>query len=153
MSKTKSNIQEERIKLMNEIFDLYDTEHNGYVDIKDSLKMLAAMGKKLEPEDENDFLMIADPNKEGIISKQNFMKGIEVLFTIPDTYLTEIKEAFEFFDKKNNGKISCKDFKKILVKQSKEYTEEEAEKLFKTLDLNSDGEININDFINLWKFQ
>ena len=150
---SKTSIQDERHKLMNEIFDLYDVEHTGYVDIKDSLKMLAAMGKKLEPEDENDFLMVADPKKEGVISKENFLKGIEILFTIPDTYLTEIKDAFEFFDKKNNGKISCKDFKKILVKQSKEYTEQEAEELFKTLDLNSEGEININDFINLWKFQ
>ena len=150
---SKTSIQDERHKLMNEIFDLYDVEHTGYVDIKDSFKMLAAMGKKLEPEDENDFLMVADPKKEGVISKENFLKGIEILFTIPDTYLTEIKDAFEFFDKKNNGKISCKDFKKILVKQSKEYTEQEAEELFKTLDLNSEGEININDFINLWKFQ
>ena len=150
---SKKNIQEERQKLMNEIFDLYDTEHTGFVDIKDSLKMLAAMGKVLEPEDENDFLMVADPNKEGVISKQNFFKGVEALFTIPDDYLTEIKQAFEFFDKNNNGKISCRDFKKMLVKLSKEYTEQEAEELFKTLDLNSDGEININDFINLWKFQ
>ncbi len=150
---SKKNIQEERQKLMNEIFDLYDTDHTGYVDIKDSLKMLAAMGKNLEPEDENDFLMVADPNKEGIITKQNFLKGVETLFTIPDDYLPEIKEAFEFFDKNNNGKISCKDFKKLLVKLSKEYTEQEAEELFKTLDLNAEGEININDFINLWKFQ
>ena len=150
---SKSNIQEERHKLMEEIFDLYDINHTGFVDIKDSLKMLAAMGKNLDPEDENDFLTIADPNKEGTISKQNFLKGVEVLFTIPDDYLPEIKNAFKFFDKNNNGKISCKDFKKLLVKQSKEYTDEEAEELFKTRDLNSDGEININDFINSWKFQ
>ena len=150
---SKSNIQEERHKLMEEIFDLYDINHTGFVDIKDSLKMLAAMGKNLDPEDENDFLTIADPNKEGTISKQNFLKGVEVLFTIPDDYLPEIKNAFKFFDKNNNGKISCKDFKKLLVKQSKEYTDEEAEELFKTLDLNSNGEININDFINSWKFQ
>ena len=150
---SKRNIQEERHKLMEEIFDLYDINHTGFVDIKDSLKMLAAMGKNLDPEDENDFLTIADPNKEGTISKQNFLKGVEVLFTIPDDYLPEIKNAFKFFDKNNNGKISCKDFKKLLVKQSKEYTDEEAEELFKTLDLNSDGEININDFINSWKFQ
>ena len=150
---SKNNIQVERQKLMNEIFDLYDIDHTGYVDIKDSLKMLAAMGKNLEPEDENDFLMVADPDKRGVISKQHFLKAVEILFTIPDDYLSEIKNAFEFFDKKNNGKISCKDFKKLLVKQTKEYTEKEAEELFKTLDLNSNGEININDFINLWKFQ
>ena len=150
---SKNNIQVERQKLMNEIFDLYDVDHTGYVDIKDSLKMLAAMGKNLEPEDENDFLMVADPDKRGVISKQHFFFSFEILFTIPDDYLSEIKNAFEFFDKKNNGKISCKDFKKLLVNQTKEYTEKEAEELFKTLDLNSNGEININDFINLWKFQ
>ena len=80
---SKANIQDERHKLMNEIFDLYDTKHTGYVDIKDSLRMLASMGKKLEPEDENDFLMVADPNKEGVISKQNFLKGVEILL-LPD---------------------------------------------------------------------
>ena len=150
---SKTNIQEQRRELMNQIFDLYDTEHVGYVDIKDSLKMLAAMGKNLEPEDENDFLMVADPNKEGTITKQNFLKGVEVLFTIPDSFLPEIKDAFKFFDKNNKGTISCDDFKKLLVKTSKEYTEQEAEELFKTLDLNNKGEINIDDFINLWKFQ
>ena len=150
---SKTNIQEQRRELMNQIFDLYDTEHVGYVDIKDSLKMLAAMGKNLEPEDENDFLMVADPNKEGTITKQNFLKGVEVLFTIPDSFLPEIKDAFNFFDKNNKGTISCADFKKLLVKTSKEYTEQEAEELFKTLDLNNKGEINIDDFINLWKFQ
>ena len=45
MSKNKNNIQEERRRLMSEIFDLYDYEHTGYVDIKDSLKMLAAIGR------------------------------------------------------------------------------------------------------------
>ena len=147
------NIQEQRLNLMKEIFDLYDSENNGYVDIKDSLKLLKAMGKSLEPEDENDFLKIADPKRDGIISKENFLKGIEVLFTIPDTFLSEIKDAFEFFDKNNNGKISCKDLKRILVKQSKEYTDQEADELFNTLNLNEEGEININDFINMWKFQ
>ena len=150
---SKYNIQEQRLNLMKEIFDLYDSENNGYVDIKDSLKLLKAMGKSLEPEDENDFLKIADPKKDGIISKENFLKGIEVLFTIPDTFLSEIKDAFEFFDKNNNGKISCKDLKRILVKQSKEYTDQEADELFNTLNLNEEGEININDFINMWKFQ
>ena len=50
---------------MREIFDLFDTEQSGYVDCKDSLKILASMGRKLEPEDENEFLSIVDPRNEG----------------------------------------------------------------------------------------
>ena len=150
---SKNNIQEERRRLMNEIFDLYDTEKTGYVDIKDSLKMLAAMGRKLEPEDENEFLMLADPRKDGRVSKQNFLDGVESMYTIPDDYIPEIKEAFNFFDKDKSGKISSKEFKNMLVKVSKEYQEKDVDELFKILDVDADGYINIDEFIDLWKFQ
>ena len=150
---SKKNLQEERRKLMTQIFELYDFEKNGYVEIKDSLKMLAAMGRKLDPEDENEFLTLADPRKDGRISKQNFIDAIETMYTIPDDYIPEIKDAFNFFDKDNDGKISCKEFKSLLVKLSKEYQEKDVDELFKALDLDVDGYINIDEFINLWKFQ
>ena len=150
---SKNNIQEERRRLMSEIFDLYDTEKTGYVDIKDSLKMLEAMGRKLEPEDENEFLMLADPRKDGRVSKQNFLDGVESMYTIPDDYIPEIKEAFNFFDKDKSGKISSKEFKNMLVKVSKEYQEKDVDELFKILDVDADGYINIDEFIDLWKFQ
>ena len=150
---SKAKIQDERHKLMNEIFDLYDTKHTGYVDIKDSLRMLASMGKKLEPEDENEFLTIADPRKDGRVSKQKFLEGVESMYTIPDDYIPEIEDAFKFFDKDNDGKISCKEFKSMLTRFSKEYQDKDVDELFKILDLDLDGYININEFINLWKFQ
>ena len=149
----KNNIQEERRRLTSEIFDLYDVENTGYVDIKDSLKILSAIGRKLEPEDENEFLSIADPKKEGRISKQNFLEGIESMYTIPDDFIPEIKEAFKFFDKDKDGKISSKEFKNLLVKLSKEYQEKDVDELFNILDVDVDGYINIDEFINLWKFQ
>ena len=138
---------------MSEIFDLYDTEHTGYVDIKESLKMLSAIGRKLEPEDENEFLSIADPRKDGRVSKQNFLEGVESMYTIPDDYIPEIKEAFNFFDKDKDGKISCQEFKQMLVRLSGEYKDQDVDELFKIVDLDLDGYITINDFINNWKFQ
>ena len=153
MSKKGNNIQDERRRLTSEIFDLYDTEHTGYVDIKESLKMLSAIGRKLEPEDENEFLSIADPRKDGRVSKQNFLEGVESMYTIPDDYIPEIKEAFDFFDKDNDGKISCKEFKNMLVRLSKEYQDKDVDELFKVLDLDLDGYIKIDEFIELWKFQ
>ena len=147
------NVQEERRRLMSDIFDLFDVENNGYVSSKDSLKILASMGRKLEPEDENEFLTIVDPRNAGRISKQNFLEGVETMFTIPQSYIPEIQEAFEFFDKDNDGKISCKEFKQMLVKLSDEYKEKDVDELFKLVDLDLDGYITIDDFINSWKFQ
>ena len=151
--KSKNNIQEERRRLTNEIFNLYDTEDIGYIEKEEALEMLSSIGRKLDPEDENYFLTIADPRKEGRVSKKNFIDSVESMYTIPEDYIKEIKDAFDFFDSDNDGKIPCKELKKILVKHSKEYEEKEVDELFQMLDLDQDGYININEFINLWKFQ
>ncbi len=150
---SKKNLQDERRKLMSEIFEQYDFEKNGYVEKEDALKMLTAIGRKLDPEDENEFLTLADPRKDGRITRQGFLDAIETMYTIPDDYIPEIKEAFNFFDKDNDGKISYKEFKGLLVKLSKEYQEKDVDELFKSLDIDVDGYINIDEFINLWKFQ
>ena len=149
----KNNIQGERRRLMSEIFDLFDVENNGYISSKDSLKMLASMGRELEPEDQNEFLSIVDPRNEGRITKENFLEGVESMYTIPQTYIPEIEDAFNFFDKDNDGKISCKEFKQMLVKLSDEYKDEDVDELFKIVDLDLDGYISINEFINAYKFQ
>ena len=116
-------------------------------------KILASIGKKLEIEDENDFLTIADPKNEGRVSKQNFIRAVEEMYTIPKEFLLDIEQAFKFFDRDEDGKLSCKEFKNLLVRASKEYREEDVDELFKTLDLDIDGYISIKEFINLWKFQ
>ena len=149
-------LQEERHKLMDEVFDLYDPDNLGYVFSKDALKILSAMGRVLDPEDETDFLSMVDPKNEGRVLKKNFLAGVEAMYTIPDNFMPEIKEAFETFDKNKNGKIKIKDFKDLLLNLSGEYKEKDVENLFNILgiDINADDNyINIDEFINSWKFQ
>ena len=159
MSQTEAKkIQEERRKLMDEVFDLYDRDNLGYVFSKDALKILSAMGRVLEPEDETDFLSMIDPKNEGRITKNNFLAGVEAMYTIPDNYMPEITEAFKTFDKNNDGKILVKDFKNLLMNLSGEYKLKDVENLFNVLgiDINDESDsnyINIDDFINVWKFQ
>ena len=147
------NFQEDRLQLIDEIFDLFDSENLGSVELKDSLKILAAIGKKLDLEDENDFLNLVDPNNSGRVTKDSFIKGVEEMFTIPKDFLQEVEDAFKFFDRNGEGKVSCKELKNLLVKNSKEYTEEEVDELFKNLGLDINGQIHIKQFINEWKFQ
>ena len=149
-------IQEERRKLMEEVFDLYDPDNLGYVFSKDALKILSAMGRVLEPEDETDFLSMIDPKNEGHITKSNFLAGVEAMYTIPENFMPEIKEAFKVFDKKKDGKISVKDFKDLLLNLSGEYKEKDVENLFNILGINinnDDDYIDVEQFINDWKFQ
>ena len=152
MSK-KLNLQEERRQLMSEVFDLYDYENLGYVFSKDALKILSSMGRKIDQEEELDFLSIVDPNNEGRVTKDNFLTGVETMYTIPENFIPEIVDAFKVFDRNNDGTISCKELKNVLVKLTGEYKEKDVDELFKILDLNIDGNITYNEFINAWKFQ
>ena len=138
---------------MREVFDLYDQDNDGYVFSKDALKILSSMGRKIEPEDEFEFLAIVDPKNEGRVTKENFISGVETMYTIPDNFIPEITDAFKVFDKDNDGKLSCKEFKDLLVNLTAEYKDKDVDELFKILDLDIDGYITIDQFINAWKFQ
>ena len=143
---SQMGIQEERKKLMSAIFDMFDKYGAGYVDSKDVPKILSSMGRELEGDDEKDFLSIADPKKEGKISKEVFLSSIEGMYTIPKSYIPEVIDAFNFFDEDNDGKITSKEFRKILI-GSGEYTEKDVEKLFKDIDINDDSLIDIKEFV------
>ena len=68
MSSNQIYLQDERRKLMKEILDLYDPNNEGYVNSKDTSKILKAMGRTLEDDDEQNFLQAADPEETGKIS-------------------------------------------------------------------------------------
>ena len=73
--------------------------------------------------------------------------------TIPQIYIPKIIDVFKVFDTDNDGKLSCKKFKQMLVTLTEEYKDKDVEELFKIFDLEPDGYITIEEFINAWKFQ
>ena len=95
--------------------DLYDPNNEGYVQSRDIAKILRAMGRTLEKDDEQNFLQAADPENTGVISKDNFLNTVEAMFSLPKEDVNDLLDAFKYFDIKNTGKISVKNFKKVLV--------------------------------------
>ena len=152
MSK-QNDLQEERRKLMKEVLDLYDPDNEGFVKSRDIAKILRAMGRTLEDDDEQNFVQAADPDNTGKISKDNFLATVEAMFSLAKEEVNELLDAFKVFDLKNTGKISVKKFKKVLTDIGQDFSEEEVEDILKYIDVDRDGNINIKDFIQVWKFQ
>ena len=153
MSSNQTDLQEERRKLMKDVLDLYDPNNEGFVKTKDIAKILRAMGRTLEDDDEQNFLEAADPENTGEISKDNFLATVEAMFSLPKEEVNDLLEAFKVFDINNTGKISVKNFKKVLVSIGQEFSEDEADDILKYIQVDREGNINIKDFINMWKFQ
>ena len=153
MSSNQIHLQDERRKLMKEILDLYDPQNEGFVKSEDTPKILQAMGRTLEENEVQNFLKSADPENTGKISKDNFLTTMETLFSLNNDGVNELLDAFKVFDVNNTGKISVKNFKKVLVDVGKNFTEAEADDIIKYIYVDKDGNINIEEFIQVWKFQ
>ena len=153
MSSNQIFLQDERRKLMKEILDLYDPNNEGFVNSKDTSKILQAMGRTLEEDDEQNFLQAADPENTGKISKDNFLTTVEALYSLSKDTVNELMEAFKMYDINNTGKISAKNLKKILVKIGQGFNEEEADDVIKYINVDKEGNIDYADFIQVWKFQ
>ena len=153
MSSNQIHLQDERRKLMKEILDLYDPQNEGFVKSEDTPKILQAMGRTLEENEVQNFLKSADPENTCKISKENFLTTMETLFSLNNDGVNELLDAFKVFDVNNTGKISVKNFKKVLVDVGKNFTEAEADDIIKYINVDKDGNINIEEFIQVWKFQ
>ena len=153
MSSNQIFLQDERRKLMKEILDLYDPQNEGFVKSEDTPKILQAMGRTLEENEVQNFLKTADPENTGKISKDNFLTTTETLFSLNNDGVNELLDAFKVFDVNNTGKISLKNFKKVLVDVGKNFSEAEADDIIKYINVDKDGNINIEEFIQVWKFQ
>ena len=153
MSSNQIHLQDERRKLMKEILDLYDPQNEGFVKSEDTPKILQAMGRTLEENEVQNFLKSADPENTGKISKDNFLTTMETLFSLNNDGVNELLDAFKVFDVNNTGKISVKNFKKVLVDVGKNFSEAEADDIIKYINVDKDGNINIEEFIQVWKFQ
>ena len=153
MSSKPISLQDEIRKLMKEILNLYDPNNEGFVQSKDISSILKAMGRNLEHEDEQNFKEAADPEGTGVISKDNFLTTVEAMFSLTKENVNELLEAFKVFDINNTGKISVKNLKNVLMNYGNEFKENEIDEIIKYIDVDKSGNIDIEDFVNHWKFQ
>ena len=65
--------------------------------------------------------------------------------------LEEIKKEFDFFDEDNNGLIDFKEFRRLLTTLSPPTSVDQAAEGFSIVDTNSDGHIDVDEFVTWWK--
>ena len=151
--KEKSNIQKERLKLINEIFDMFDIDGDSKIKSNEIRGILSAMGREPTHDNIMDFLFIADNNNTGIIDKENFMKALDEVFSLPEDAVDQAIEAFKFFDVKKNGKINIQVLKDILLKYVDGYSQDDVHNIFQLINVDNNGDFNYEEFIDIWKFQ
>ena len=153
--KSKNEYQEQRQKLAEEIFDMWDVDGDNMVGANEIRQILQSMGREASNEEIMSFLKIADKNNSGSIEKNNFMKALEDTFSISEEGKNEVCDSFKIFDVREDGKISVNNLKNILLKYGKEneFNENDINEIIQIVDPEKTGFVNYQDFIENWKFQ
>ncbi|XP_071113250.1 calmodulin-like isoform X2 [Haliotis cracherodii] len=68
-----------------------------------------------------------------------------------DREILELKQAFDLFDKNNDGKISCEELGCVLRSLGHDYTQPEVEEMIKNADKNENGFVEYDEFLILMK--
>ena len=138
-----SRLTEEETKNLKNIFENIDVDHDGkisFIEMKNAIKKLNI--PNTENEIENIFKSI-DTDNNGIIDYTEFLSA-----SLSDKQIMNKKtllETFNMFDKDKSGKISKKNIVSVLHLNN----EKIAENYIKKYDLDKDGEINYQEFLEM----
>jgi calcium-dependent protein kinase len=139
-----SRLNDDEIEKLKNIFYEMDINKDGTITLDEMQECLSKMFKNNKNYIENLFNEI-DTNKSGRIEYTQLISAL----IEQQTYLKDekLKEAFDNLDKDKNGKISNDEFVEFLKLQKKD--EKVIENYVKQFDLNGDGEIDYDEFINM----
>ena len=61
----------------------------------------------------------------------------------------EMREAFKIFDRDGNGYIDLRELKTVITRMGEPLSDEEATEIFKAADLNGDGKLDYDEFVQM----
>ena len=147
-------LSSERKREYKEAFEMFDTKKDGSILLSDYENVLKIL--KLDPEKFQSNIHEHDINGDTVVEFEEFMTEInskknekDIFSKEKDDDEGEILNAFKYFEKEEEGKISTDEFKNILMsEEGANLSEEEIELLISEFD--KDGYIDYTEFINFF---
>ena len=144
--KKPENVSPEVYQDIKTLFEVFDEENTGYVDINELFVIMKALDVKPLEEEEEDLIKKADPDKKGCFTMDGLLSIMEEKLKPTDTMEDLIEQLNILNKKKDGGTIATPELKQYLTTMGSKFSEEEAEELIKEADPKNDGIVNIEAF-------
>ena len=132
------------------LFYKADKNKDGLISYQELKLLLENCGYPCSEAELQDYVNDVDINENGELNVDSFLDIIENIQKENDTE-EELQEVFKIFDKNNTKLISPKNVLDIFSKIDETIKEEEVLQMFKECDLDNDGILVYQDFINFWR--
>ena len=143
------DIPEEKINEYKEAFDMFDKNKKGTISANDITKIMKNFGYPISRKEVESMVAEMDTSGNGELDFEEFVTFMQKQTQyIDESDEDQVLKAFKSFDKDHDGKITMYEFRYILTQLGDMFTDEECDTLFKECDLDNDGILAYQDFIN-----
>jgi len=148
----KEHLGNERYKEIVKMFDLYDSDGGGEIDIKELQNLMKSLGQVMDEIEIKQMMNVLDVDHSGTVSKAEFLIWHLEQTTAEVLPPEEIARGlFEFFDEDKSGHIATSEFFDKLANLDVGLTIDEITDLVRELDEDEDGLISEEEFAALLK--
>ena len=129
---------------------MFDRDRNGKITVEE----LGTIMRNLltdKPPSENelqDMVKEVDMDEDGTINFQEFL-AMMAQNSSESHSKEELLEAFDVFDKNNDGFIDREELKRVMDTLDQEITDQEAEEMINECDINGDGKVDYHEFVKM----
>lgn len=146
----KLDVPQEKLDEYKEAFDMFDKDHSGTISIDEIAKIMKNFGNPMSKDDIKEMIKDIDTSGDGELDFDEFVTLMQRQEVVEDDD-DEVLRAFQSFDKDQNGYITNTEFRYILTKLGERFTDQEVDTLFRECDLDDDGRLNYEEFIEFWR--
>ncbi|CAD6206422.1 unnamed protein product [Miscanthus lutarioriparius] len=136
---------EEEIAAFKEVFALFDKNSDGFITSEELGTVTKSLGQNLTGNELQDMIMEVDADGNGTIEFPEFLNLMAHKLKDTDSE-EEVKEAFEMFDKDQDGYISAAELRDMMANLGEQQTDEEVKGMIREADTNGDGLVSYDEF-------
>mmetsp|Transcript_60303 Transcript_60303/g.166913 ORF Transcript_60303/g.166913 Transcript_60303/m.166913 type:complete len:155 (+) Transcript_60303:63-527(+) len=141
-------LTEVQISEFKEAFDLFDTEANGTISIKDLQTLMRALGQNPSDTEYADIVTEVDADSNGTVDFPEFLNLMSRKMRSTDIE-EELIVAFRVFDKDHNGFINATELRNVMTNIGEKFSDDEVEDMIRSADIDCDGQINYEEFVKM----
>ena len=127
---------------------MFDKDNDGSITIKELRTAMRSLGYNPSAEELQDLIREYDKDDSGTIELNEFMKLMTNKIKEQEE-VNQLIEMFEVFDRNGDGLLSKDEIKNLFDSINEEISDEILEEFIKEADLDNDGKINFQEFVNL----